>query len=169
MPQHAQPAPRLSTRGPPPEPGRTSKGKAPEQNPPTNQNDSVAREIVEILGGGDQSEDEAEDGEQGQNQNAPSVPLNRIESNDSEVKRAYEQCGIKLNGWTLDEQRKEISVINSFCLKDRSSCSSSDSGDLYFDKPLAWTIVTTSLLLLERLLCASSSSQQSLRRISPCS
>lgn len=176
MSQHAQPASGPSKKDPPPsEPqmssaGRSSKGKEREQNPQTNQNvNSAAREIIEILGEADQSEDEAEDAEQGQNSNAPSTPTNRIESNDSEVKRAYERCGLKLNGWTVDDQRKEISVINSLSPRGSSSCFISNSGDLYFNRPLVWKKATTSSLLLEPLLCASSSSEQNQRRISPCS
>jgi len=96
--------------------GPSSKGKEravpeaePQQTDPPadSQNGSAAtvEEVTEILSGDadwDADDDEA------------ASPLNKPESNESEVKRAYEMCGIKLGGWTIDQQRNEISVISYY-------------------------------------------------------
>ena len=156
MPQQVQTA-QEHPHSPPPEPhmssaGSSSKGKEPDRNsqtnaPQNNQNfNSAARAVIEVLVDGDPLEDEeAEDNGQGQNSNAPSTPLSRVESNDSEVKRAYERCCIRLSGWTVDEQRNEISVITPRSLKGSSSCFISNSEDPYFDRPLVWKETTTLL------------------------
>jgi hypothetical protein len=105
----------------------SSKGKEREvppeqaQNPPRRRTaPEPAREVIEILSDGCGSDedqtDEENGGENGQNGNEP--PPGKVESNASKVKLLYETCGVKLEGWTVDEQRQEISVSLLLSLED---------------------------------------------------